>query len=381
MSVLSGDIARGYDFAQTQINPLPVYLNENYNKVACLSIDARIERLLEMTKTDPSMLFKAGIAQFIDYWWKQKESELRLRPSFPSCRNMCEQCSLEVPWDDEAKKEHMDSHFRIKTLQAYLSKELDFSTTQKLEAPIREPNERRRVVLHEMLKLDIKPATRMRLETELFPERQAKAKLAASLGIFNKNTSLEISRGWMMPATKWVSISTANVPQDVISYGTFVLRNNQGFWRQVFANLKEIPKHWIPWIQSGDAEILTNLQSIDVGAVKKLLPIKTHGSKAFMQSLSNETRNALVRAEDKYDERLCALCGEGFKIVLSEDPNDEFKEDLVFLDAVPHPMKKIADSGGILHYTCFMQIAETRENSKKAKKLVLTHNKKRKTSV
>jgi len=43
----------------------------------------------------------------------------------------------------------------------------------------------------------------------------------------------------------------------------------------------------------------------------------------------------MIRSENQFnDSRMCALCADKFKVVLSEDPNDEFAEDFVLLNAV-----------------------------------------------
>jgi len=380
MSLLHGEVAQGYDFAREQIQlTTPQYLCDDYQALLSLSSDERVERLLEHTKTVQSEQFKLGIVKFVKQWWKLQESLTRTQPCFPSSNRLCIQCGCDQPFDDDAKTLHLDSHFRENSLlsvwrgDANHSKQVKMNKKSTMLVP--HISKKQFVSSQKMLHLNLKDATRTRVLRELEPP-PAKMILPATF-----TPIPQVSRGWMMPAKKWVSISITNVPKDVILYGNLQLANGHGFWITTFAKTlnNKISSHWQPWLcLNGLNNLSTNSLPSSTTTITSRAP---YGSKQYMKDLASEMRTAMIRAENQFDDsRMCALCGDKFNVVLSEDPNDEFAEDFVLLDAVPHPIQK--KSGAILHFNCFKEIARNREERKAKKKTqtdVSSDGKKRKT--
>jgi hypothetical protein len=76
----------------------------------------------------------------------------------------------------------------------------------------------------------------------------------------------------------------------------------------------------------------------------ELFKNKNYGTATFMRELSALDRTVFVRAEDAYDDELCNVCGEPFRVVHSGMVNNA--DDYVFLDAVFSKKRMV-------HCTCF----------------------------
>jgi hypothetical protein len=356
----------GYDFAMKQIEPLVSYLIEDTD-ISKLSQNEKIDYLLSTAQTFPP-LFKQGIAKCIDDWWRRQESIGRVRPVPPLNNNPCLQCGQLLPFDDDGKAQHFDVHFRSNKICSALNGDIDQSA--QLKSRTLAPNGRGkacllagkdRTTLQQMLKQPLREKTRAfimeRLNPELKNDRRHLATTRSSW-IANDNSTSQIARGWFAPKTKWISNALANVPVDIVQYGRMQMPNGDGFWLHTFGKSLVAKPHWNALLQHSQTFCNSSASATPKMQLTPLLvPTPKFGSKYFMQLLSSEQRAKLLRADDRYDESLCSLCGVRFDVVLSEDPTDTLGEDFVFLDALPHPTIK-AD---MLHTKCAIAMRRSKQ--------------------
>jgi len=343
------DSKDGYDYARKIINPVHNYLSEP-QPFAKLSPDLRVEQLL-ITTQKFSSLFKQGIVQFIEDWWRLQESNSRNIPCPPQNPSPCTQCGQPLSFDDELKAKHYDTHYRTNKIIAFLKQEGEFEMSIKKKKLIKPTlNDRKRKALFLMLKEPLHDKTRERIMEQLYPD--LKKSVTVSSHSYNtwikEGSSSAVSRGWYRPTKAWTTAPIASVPCDVLQYGTMLLPNGDGLWLHLFAKqlAQNLPISWVVWLHPSSSYNTITHKSLN--GTKNNVP----GSKLFMQLLTEKERCTLIRAEDRYDDSLCALCGDKFQVVLSEDPTDSLGEDFVFFDAIRSP-KSTFD---MYHKKCYAEV-------------------------
>lgn len=328
---------KGYDIALKYIHPKLI------GQEFCLSKnkkteDQRIEELFALTKTKP-MYFKQGVKQCVQEWWHMTERVETMRKLPPIIDSSLVCTELFIPSEGFMscacnfsvvdKNKHMDMHFRVnQLLTRILEPETSVNTSTSHTQPQKMSTKTRIALLRMLEEPDLKNATRLRITKQLAD--------AHVVGFFHPNQKptsqpkkkITVARGWFAAPKIWTRATLKDVPMDVIRFGKLQLSNGDGLWRDTFPATTEIPAHWQPWL-------LPMKSSSSSYYIEKKQQQHSYGSKMYMQSLTVEQRTKdFIHTEDKYDDRLCAICGEPFEVVLSGDPQDTLEEDFVLLHAI-----------------------------------------------
>ncbi len=338
------EFERGYDFAKGQLVPLQSidFLQDGNAGNERHTVDSLMQMVNDTNNNasavapdDDFVAFLNGIKFFLQASKLEQESKDRVTKQHlhilsPGSTWQCRICAQNVNDNARIKKLHMDAHFRENALVAQLEGRGSLLTNYKKGVVVIGQLETKNLNL--ILQQDgITTKTRKRVSARLANNQKETTCIAESV--------LTACRGWMMPKKQWVAMKTEkDVPFDVMKYGAWTTGKNENLWIVLFGkSIKPIPLSWRPWFvgsQYATAAITEPELFAEMEGQQQQKKLQfQRGSLMYMRALSAQTRKHLIRAQDKWDETTCSLCGEGFQVVLSGDPRDEFEDDFILLDA------------------------------------------------